>query len=78
MTEALESLLEAAPGTRVYACGPTPMMRRCAEIARPVFRRLEREAALEVRHPHTGHDFSQPERDAAYRALREVLVGKES
>ncbi len=36
VTDLLESALDAdapAPGRRVYVCGPTAMMRRCAEIA---------------------------------------------
>ncbi len=34
VTDVLESLLRDAEGeVEVYACGPTPMMRRCAEIA---------------------------------------------
>jgi dihydroorotate dehydrogenase electron transfer subunit len=33
VTELLVAALEGAPRARVYACGPTPMMRRCAEIA---------------------------------------------
>lgn len=33
VTELLEPALEAGGETRVYACGPTGMMRRCAEIA---------------------------------------------
>ena len=33
VTELLEAALAAHPGARVYACGPTPMMRRAAEIA---------------------------------------------
>jgi len=32
VTDLLEAELDDRPG-RVYACGPTPMMRRCAEIA---------------------------------------------
>ena len=34
VTDLLERELEAAGPTRVYACGPTPMMRRAVEIAR--------------------------------------------
>jgi len=34
VTDLLEQELEDAGRTRVYACGPTPMMRRAAEIAR--------------------------------------------
>lgn len=34
VTELLETSLRAAASARVYACGPTPMMRRAAEIAR--------------------------------------------
>jgi len=33
VTRLLEAALEARPGARVYACGPTPMMRACAELA---------------------------------------------
>jgi dihydroorotate dehydrogenase electron transfer subunit len=34
VTDVLSELLEASDGAaRVYACGPTPMMQRCAEIA---------------------------------------------
>jgi dihydroorotate dehydrogenase electron transfer subunit len=33
VTELLERALADAPEAVVYACGPTPMMRRCAEIA---------------------------------------------
>lgn len=33
VTELLEPALEAGGEARVYACGPTGMMRRCAEIA---------------------------------------------
>jgi dihydroorotate dehydrogenase electron transfer subunit len=33
VTQLLEEALEEEPGARVYACGPTPMMRRAAEIA---------------------------------------------
>ena len=33
VTELLEEALAEAPGARVYACGPTPMMRRAAEVA---------------------------------------------
>jgi dihydroorotate dehydrogenase electron transfer subunit len=33
VTELLERTLEEAPAARIYACGPTAMMRRCAEIA---------------------------------------------
>ena len=33
MTDLLEEELGRGPGARVYACGPTPMMRRCAELA---------------------------------------------
>jgi dihydroorotate dehydrogenase electron transfer subunit len=33
VTELLERQLAAESGATVYACGPTPMMRRCAEIS---------------------------------------------
>ena len=33
VTEALVEDLAVHPGASVYACGPTPMMRRCAELA---------------------------------------------
>ncbi len=33
VTELLEQALAERPGAAVYACGPTPMMRRAAEIA---------------------------------------------
>ncbi len=33
VTELLEEALAADSSATVYACGPTPMMRRCAEIA---------------------------------------------
>jgi dihydroorotate dehydrogenase electron transfer subunit len=33
VTEPLEEALAQDPDATVYACGPTPMMRRCAEIA---------------------------------------------
>jgi len=33
VTEPLVALLDGDPGAVVYACGPTPMMRRCAELA---------------------------------------------
>jgi len=33
VTRLLESVLEAHAGAVVYACGPTPMMRACAELA---------------------------------------------
>lgn len=33
VTELLEARLAADPGATVYACGPTAMMERCAEIA---------------------------------------------
>jgi len=33
-TDLLEAELAAGVAARVYACGPTPMMRRCAELAR--------------------------------------------
>ncbi len=33
VTELLERHLAAESGATVYACGPTPMMRRCAEIS---------------------------------------------
>ena len=33
VTGLLEKQLAADPGATVYACGPTPMMRRCAEIS---------------------------------------------
>jgi dihydroorotate dehydrogenase electron transfer subunit len=33
VTDLLEPVLDEHPGARVYACGPTPMMRRSAEIA---------------------------------------------
>jgi dihydroorotate dehydrogenase electron transfer subunit len=33
VTELLEAELASGVATRVYACGPTPMMRRCAELA---------------------------------------------
>jgi dihydroorotate dehydrogenase electron transfer subunit len=33
VTALLEDELAAGDSSRVYACGPTPMMRRCAEIA---------------------------------------------
>lgn len=33
VTALLERALDAQPGAPVYACGPTPMMRACAEIA---------------------------------------------
>lgn len=33
VTELLEEVLEGSATRRVYACGPTPMMRRAAEIA---------------------------------------------
>jgi dihydroorotate dehydrogenase electron transfer subunit len=33
VTELLEAELAAGGAARVYACGPTPMMRRCAELA---------------------------------------------
>jgi dihydroorotate dehydrogenase electron transfer subunit len=33
VTELLEAELAAKAPARVYACGPTPMMRRCAELA---------------------------------------------
>jgi len=32
VTALLETALDASPGALVYACGPTPMMRACAEI----------------------------------------------
>jgi dihydroorotate dehydrogenase electron transfer subunit len=34
VTELLEASLAEAGRARVYACGPTPMMQRCAELAR--------------------------------------------
>ena len=34
VTDLLEQALAAAASPRVYACGPTAMMRRVAEIAR--------------------------------------------
>ncbi len=34
MTDLLEAALAESGPARVYACGPTAMMRRCAEIAR--------------------------------------------
>ncbi|MBW2269289.1 MAG: dihydroorotate dehydrogenase electron transfer subunit [Deltaproteobacteria bacterium] len=33
VTDLLEKRLAAEPGATVYACGPTPMMQRCVEIA---------------------------------------------
>ncbi len=36
VTALLERALAADPGATVYACGPTPMMQRCAEIAAAV------------------------------------------
>ena len=33
VTELLEAELAPGASARVYACGPTPMMRRCAELA---------------------------------------------
>jgi dihydroorotate dehydrogenase electron transfer subunit len=33
VTALLEAALDEGPPARIYACGPTPMMRRCAEIA---------------------------------------------
>ena len=33
VTELLEECLQAEPGAVVYACGPTPMMERCAAIS---------------------------------------------
>ena len=33
VTELLEDRLAESPGARVYACGPTAMMRRAAELA---------------------------------------------
>ena len=33
MTGLLESRLDADPDSVVYACGPTPMMERCATIS---------------------------------------------
>ena len=33
VTEALEARLAGAVGATAYACGPTPMMQRCAELA---------------------------------------------
>jgi dihydroorotate dehydrogenase electron transfer subunit len=33
VTELLEAELAAGGASRVYACGPTPMMRRCADLA---------------------------------------------
>lgn len=33
VTEPLERMLDAEPGAIVYACGPTPMMRRAASLA---------------------------------------------
>jgi dihydroorotate dehydrogenase electron transfer subunit len=33
VTELLEAALASGNASRVYACGPTPMMQRCAEIA---------------------------------------------
>lgn len=35
VTDLLADALEERPGARVYACGPTPMMRRAAELAAP-------------------------------------------
>ena len=34
VTSLLEAGLDEAPAAEVYACGPTPMMRACADIAR--------------------------------------------
>jgi dihydroorotate dehydrogenase electron transfer subunit len=33
VTDLLEAALAEAGPLRVYACGPTPMMRRCADLA---------------------------------------------
>lgn len=33
VTALLEAALDAQPGSLVYACGPTPMMRACAELS---------------------------------------------
>ena len=33
VTELLEQFLDARPESLVYACGPTPMMERCAAIS---------------------------------------------
>ena len=49
VTELLEAALDEAGPACIYACGPTPMMRRCAEIAaargRPCIASLENQMA---------------------------------
>ena len=49
VTELLEAALDEAGQACIYACGPTPMMRRCAEIAaargRPCIASLENQMA---------------------------------
>ena len=49
---------------------------RCAKAAMPVYRLLEAEGRMVIRHPDSNHDFPDAMRQEAYRTIDGVLQSK--